>query len=104
VPECAARITGSTARVTASTANTFTSYIADLRVGELLDRGKMAATSVVDEDVDATEVLDGRSDGRVDLRGIGHIQSQREQRVTRIGERGPDLLLVPRGGNDLMAA
>ena len=77
-----ARMPGSAARMTESTAKKFSSNIARARrVVHALDRSVPAASGVVDQHVDAAEVLLGRAYRLLHLRRVGDIQRQDEHAV-----------------------
>ena len=58
--------------------NTFLEHLAHGRVLAFLDGGQVTVTGVIDEHVDAAEMLFGLGDGVVDLGTFGDIQRQHE--------------------------
>jgi hypothetical protein len=80
---------------------------ADLVVGALLHGGEVPDAGVVDQHVDAAEVLLRGLDGLLDLRGVSHVEGQRERLLVAFDEildlsdvAGGDDRLVA-GGEDL---
>src|SRR5271167_2095671 len=56
--------------------------------GEGLDRGELVDAGVVDEDVEAAEVLDRRVDKALGLGGVGHIGAYGDGFATAGGDGG----------------
>lgn len=75
---------------------------ADLFVGALLHGGEVADAGVVDDHVDAAEVVLGSRDGFLDLRGVGDVEGQGERLVVS-GDEVLDLIDVPGGDDGLVA-
>ena len=69
------------------------------RVAGFLDRRQQAATGVVDHHIDAAEPLHGRFDRRGGLRLVQHVESHRQELVTRVGKPRSDGTGVA-GGRD----
>ncbi len=78
--------------------------IAQLLLGQLLDRTELGVPGVVHDDVEPAEVLPGPLDGLDDGGLVGHLQLQREHGVTVGADQVIEVLDVAGGGGHLVAA
>ncbi|MDQ0684447.1 hypothetical protein QFZ56_003410 [Streptomyces achromogenes] len=78
--------------------------VADLLLRQLLDRAEQSVAGVVDDHVQASEVvvrtLHGLGGGRL----VGDVQGQRQHRVAVRGDQVREGVGVAGGGGDLVAA
>ena len=65
-------------------------------LGELLRRRDEPLSSIVDEDVEASELLDGRAHERRDLRAVAHVGGHRDRATAPRGDRARDRLRAAR--------
>ena len=98
-PERCRRICGSTARVTPSRPNTLVpNSLAGLRSAGLLDRAQQAVAGIVDQDIDAAELLHRLAGGLVGLCLAGDVEPGRQQPLMGAEARGDGVGIA--GGGD----
>ena len=76
--------------------------VADLFGAELLEKTGVEVAGVIDQDVDPTELADGRLDCGLGVLGVGHVELDAQQ-VVVVSDRRRDLPGVAAGGDDGVA-
>jgi hypothetical protein len=77
--------------------------VAGVLLGQLFDEAELAVAGVVDDDVQAPEMLVGLLDGREVGGAIGDVQLQGQNRVPEPLDQRGQRCGVARGGGDLVA-
>jgi hypothetical protein len=75
-----------------------------LLLGDLLDRPEVAVAGVVDDDVQAAEMLVSLGDGGERRLPVGDIEREREQRVAVLDPQVLESARVAGGGRNAIAA
>src|SRR5258707_300699 len=74
-------------------------YLVELLLGDALNRTELVHPRVVDEDVEAAVVLDGRSDDTLGLRRLRNVTTHGDGLATGCGDGGDNLVRAGLAGS-----